>query len=46
MRAWQFSENAYPYLPRADEYDSIRINLPNRYYVPAKVSALYVRYID
>jgi len=46
MRAWQFSENAYPYLPPAEEYESIRINLPNRNYDPAKGAALYDRYID
>src|SRR5689334_5608420 len=46
MRAWQFSENAYPYLPPADQYESIRINLPNRNYDPAQGSELYDRYID
>ena len=30
MKAWHFSENAYPYLPPADEYESIRVSLPNR----------------
>ncbi len=30
MKAWHFSENAYPYLPPADEYESIRVNLPNK----------------
>jgi alkanesulfonate monooxygenase SsuD/methylene tetrahydromethanopterin reductase-like flavin-dependent oxidoreductase (luciferase family) len=46
MRAWQFSENAYPYLPPAEEYESIRVNLPNRNYDPKKGAALYDRYID
>ena len=27
MRAWHFSENAYPYLPPAEEYHSIRVIL-------------------
>ena len=27
MKAWHFSENAYPYLPPADQYDSIRVSL-------------------
>ena len=44
MRAWHFSENAYPYLPPADEYESIRVNLPNRNYDPEKGAALYDRY--
>ena len=46
MKAWHFSENAYPYLPPADEYESIRVTLPNRNYDPAKGAALYDRYID
>ncbi|MET0633393.1 MAG: LLM class flavin-dependent oxidoreductase, partial [Xanthobacteraceae bacterium] len=46
MKAWHFSENAYPYLPPADEYESIRVSLPNRIYDPSKGAALYDRYID
>src|SRR5260370_1833277 len=46
MKAWHFSENAYPYLPPADEYESIRVSLPNRLYDPGKGAALYDRYID
>jgi hypothetical protein len=46
MRAWHFSENAYPYLPPADSYPSIRVSLPNRIYDPVKGAALYDRYID
>ena len=46
MKAWHFSENAYPYLPPADEYRSIRVSLPNRNYDPKKGAALYDRYID
>ncbi len=46
MKAWHFSENAYPYLPPADEYESIRVSLPNRLYDPKKGAALYDRYID
>jgi alkanesulfonate monooxygenase SsuD/methylene tetrahydromethanopterin reductase-like flavin-dependent oxidoreductase (luciferase family) len=46
MRAWHFSENAYPYLPPADSYPSIRVSLPNRIYDPVKGAALYGRYID
>ena len=36
MKAWHFSENAYPYLPPAYEYESIRVSLPNRNYDPKK----------
>ena len=46
MKAWHFSENAYPYLPPADEYESIRVSLPSRFYDPKKGAALYDRYID
>src|SRR5262249_5123322 len=46
MKAWHFSENAYPYLPPADEYESIRVSLPNRIYDPKKGAALYDRYIE
>jgi alkanesulfonate monooxygenase SsuD/methylene tetrahydromethanopterin reductase-like flavin-dependent oxidoreductase (luciferase family) len=46
MKAWHFSETAYPFLPLADTYPSIRVTLPNRNYDPAKGAALYDRYID
>lgn len=46
MKAWHFSENAYPYLPPAEEYASIRVSLPNRNYDPVKGAALYDRFID
>src|SRR3954462_6478738 len=46
MRAWHFSETAYPYLPPQDTYPSIRVSLPNRIYDPVKGAALYDRYID
>jgi alkanesulfonate monooxygenase SsuD/methylene tetrahydromethanopterin reductase-like flavin-dependent oxidoreductase (luciferase family) len=46
MKAWHFSENAYPYLPPADTYPSIRVTLPNRIYDPEKGAALYDRFLD
>src|ERR1043166_7494949 len=46
MKAWHFSENAYPYLPPADEYPSIRVSLPNRHYDPEKGASLYDRFLD
>ncbi len=46
MQAWHFSETAYPYLPSADSYSSIRVTLPNRYYDPKKGAALWDRYLD
>ena len=46
MRAWHFSENAYPYLPPEQEYESIRVTLPNRNYDPKLGAALYDRFLD
>jgi alkanesulfonate monooxygenase SsuD/methylene tetrahydromethanopterin reductase-like flavin-dependent oxidoreductase (luciferase family) len=46
MRSWYFSENAYPYLPDASTYDSIRVSLPNRNYDPKIGADLYHRYLD
>lgn len=46
MQAWHFSETAYPYLPPADSYPSIRVSLPNRNYDPRKGAALYDRYLQ
>ena len=46
MRAWFFSENAYHLLPDAREYDSIRVQLPNRHYDPKIGADLYHRFID
>ena len=45
MRAWHFTETAYPYLPPADEYELIRVTLPNRHYDPKKGAELYDRFL-
>ncbi|MBM3606919.1 MAG: LLM class flavin-dependent oxidoreductase [Alphaproteobacteria bacterium] len=45
MQAWQFSETAYPYLPPADSFPSIRVSLPNANYDPEKGAALWDRYL-
>ncbi|MCZ6872370.1 MAG: LLM class flavin-dependent oxidoreductase [bacterium] len=46
MQTWFFTEDAYPYLPDADTYESIRVNLPNQHYDPVKGAELYDRYLD
>jgi alkanesulfonate monooxygenase SsuD/methylene tetrahydromethanopterin reductase-like flavin-dependent oxidoreductase (luciferase family) len=46
MQTWFFTEDAYPYLPDAETYRSIRVNLPNRYYDPEKGADLYDMYLD
>ena len=40
MRVWHFSETAYPFLPDASEYASVRVTLPNRYLDPEIASRL------
>ena len=46
MKTWFFTEDAYPYLPDADSYESIRVNLPNKHYDPEIGADLYHRYLD
>jgi alkanesulfonate monooxygenase SsuD/methylene tetrahydromethanopterin reductase-like flavin-dependent oxidoreductase (luciferase family) len=46
MKAWFFTEDAYPYLHDAGPYESIRVDLPNRYYDPVKGADLYHMYLD
>ncbi len=46
MKTWFFTEDAYPYLPDQDSYESIRVNLPNRNYDPEKGADLYHMYLD
>ena len=43
MRAWFFTETAYPYLPPQDEFESIRVQLPNGIFDPHKGADLYHR---
>lgn len=46
MKIWHFSEMAYPHLPPQEEYDSIRVSLPNKHYDPAIGADLYHRILD
>jgi alkanesulfonate monooxygenase SsuD/methylene tetrahydromethanopterin reductase-like flavin-dependent oxidoreductase (luciferase family) len=46
LRAWFFTEDAYPYLPDEDSYESIRVNLPNKHFDPATGADLYNMYLD
>ena len=46
MRAWFFTEDAYPNLPDAETYESIRVNLPNKHFDPATGADLYHMYLD
>jgi len=45
MRGWVFTEMPYPFVDE-DEYDSVRVTLPNRVYDPAIGHDLYRRYFD
>ena len=46
MQAWHFSESAYPYLPPAETYPSIRVSLPSKHFDPVKGAALWDRYLE
>ena len=46
MKTWFFTEDAYPYLPDPSEYESIRVNLPNRHFDPIKGAEAYNMYLD
>jgi alkanesulfonate monooxygenase SsuD/methylene tetrahydromethanopterin reductase-like flavin-dependent oxidoreductase (luciferase family) len=46
LKAWHFSETAYPYLPPVESYESIRVTLPNKFYDPEKGAALWDRFLD
>jgi alkanesulfonate monooxygenase SsuD/methylene tetrahydromethanopterin reductase-like flavin-dependent oxidoreductase (luciferase family) len=46
MRIWHFSETAYPHLPPEDDYESVRVSMPNRYYDPEIGYELYQNRID
>ena len=41
-----FQRECLSFLPPAEEYDSIRVTLPNRNYDPKKGAALYDRFLD
>ena len=45
MRAWHFSETAWPHLPPDDQIDSIRVTLPNRVYDPKIGAELWDQYL-
>jgi alkanesulfonate monooxygenase SsuD/methylene tetrahydromethanopterin reductase-like flavin-dependent oxidoreductase (luciferase family) len=44
MKTYHFTECPYPYLP--EQYDSLRVKLPNRHYDPQIGAKLYHRYLD
>lgn len=46
FRSWFFTEMPYPYLPPDDQYDSMRVTLPSRWFDPAVGADLYERYFD
>ena len=46
MKAWFFTEDAYPQLPDPDTYRSIRVNLPNENYDPETGADNYHQFID
>ena len=46
MKAWFFTEDAYPQLPDQDTYRSIRVNLPNKHFNPETGADNYHRVLD
>ena len=46
MKAWFFTEDAYPQLPDQDTYRSIRVNLPNKHYDPETGADNYHQFLD
>ena len=46
MRIFHFSEGAFHQLPDEEDYASVRVSLPNRYYDPKVGADLYHRYLD
>ncbi|MGE0747426.1 MAG: LLM class flavin-dependent oxidoreductase [Rhodospirillales bacterium] len=46
MKAWFFTEDAYPYLPDPETVDSVRVSLPNSVYDPVKGAELYDMFLD
>ncbi len=46
MKTWFFTEDAYPNLPDAESYESIRVNLPNKHFDPELGADLYNMYLD
>ena len=46
MRLWHFSETAYPHLPPEEEYESVRVSMPSRYFDPEIGHDLYNRRLD
>ena len=46
MKAWFFTEDAYPQLPDQDTYRSIRVNLPNKHFDPETGADNYHQFLD
>ena len=46
MRTYWFTEDAYHDLPPQDDYESIRVNLPNSNFDPERGHELYNWYLD
>ncbi len=46
FRAWAFTEMPYPYTPPEEDFESVRVLLPNRYYDPEVGHQLYNTYLD
>lgn len=46
FQVWFFTEMPYPHLPQEDDYESVRVSLPNRYYDPKLGESDYNNYFE
>ena len=46
LKTWFFTEDCYPDLPPLDDYESIRVDLPNFLCEPKNAHKLYNQYLD
>jgi alkanesulfonate monooxygenase SsuD/methylene tetrahydromethanopterin reductase-like flavin-dependent oxidoreductase (luciferase family) len=46
LKTWFFTEDCYPDLPPQEEWDSIRVELPNSLCEPENANRLYNQYLD
>tara|TARA_B100000676_G_scaffold18196_1_gene15965 strand:+ start:2524 stop:3768 length:1245 start_codon:yes stop_codon:yes gene_type:complete len=46
LKTWFFTEDCYPDLPEQNSYESIRVDLPNKYCDPENATRLYNQYLD
>jgi alkanesulfonate monooxygenase SsuD/methylene tetrahydromethanopterin reductase-like flavin-dependent oxidoreductase (luciferase family) len=46
MKSWYFTEAAFPDIPEEEDYESVRVSLPNRHYEPKAGADYFHRFLD